>query len=54
MFYREDYLPDYYKENPTSTDYDEISRQFETITFTNYLIATNIEPLLVKGWANGE
>jgi hypothetical protein len=54
MFYREDYLPDYYKENPTSTDYDEISRQFETITFTNYLIATNIEPLLCKGWANGE
>jgi hypothetical protein len=49
MFYREDYLPDYYQENPTIADFEEISRQFSTTTFTNYLIATNIEELLEGG-----
>ena len=49
MFYLDDYLPDYYQENPTSADYQEIWEQFPTITFTNYLIATNIESLLEGG-----
>jgi len=49
MFYREDYLPDYYDENPTKADFQEISVHFPTITFTNYLIATNIEQLLEGG-----
>ena len=49
MFYLDDYLPDYYQENPTSADYQEIWEQFPTITFTNYLVATNIESLLEGG-----
>ena len=49
MFYREDYLPDYYKENPTKQDYQQIWEHFPTFTFTNYLIATNIEELLEGG-----
>ena len=49
MFYLDDYLPDYYQENPTKTDYYEIWERFPTTTFTNYLIATNIETLVEGG-----
>ncbi len=43
MFYNKGYLPDYYSENLTKTDYDAIELFFpNTFVFSNYLVATSL------------